>query len=100
MPVYITDVLFAATPTATAFAIKSLHAAKTGAADARKKAKWLGGAFIVSIVQKVASTYAPGILYDWHIFYEYVHPNDAFELQNADSHAKHCYMGRPKRAIR
>lgn len=56
------------TPSATAYAIRSLHTAG-GSEDARVKAKWLFGSFLVCFLQKVASTYATGILYDWHFFY-------------------------------
>ena len=52
------------TPTATAFAIRALHAGKSGAEAAKQKGRWLLWSFIPCFVQKVASTYAPGILYD------------------------------------
>lgn len=55
-------------PTATAVAIRSMHAVGTGAAEAMKKIKALGIAFAVALIQRVASYYAIGILYDWHIF--------------------------------
>jgi len=58
------------TPTATAFTIRALHAGRTGAAAARQKGRWLFWSFVPSFIQKVASTYAPGILYDIHIFYD------------------------------
>ena len=57
------------TPSATAYAIRSLHAPKTGAAEAKVKGKWLFYSFLVCFIQKIASTYAPGLLYDWHVFY-------------------------------
>lgn len=40
----------------------------TGATEAIKKIKALGIAFGAALVQRVASYYAVGILYDWHIF--------------------------------
>jgi len=58
------------TPTATAFAIRALHAGKSGAEAAKQKGRWLFWSFLPAFVQKVASTYAPGILYDIHIFYD------------------------------
>jgi hypothetical protein len=58
----------AATPSATAFAIRALHSAKTGANDAKAKGRWLLWSFVVAITQKVASSWVPGILYDWHVF--------------------------------
>lgn len=58
------------TPTATAYAIRSLHATgAAGAADAKAKAKWLGWTFLVAFIQKTVSTYIPCIIYDWHFFY-------------------------------
>ncbi|KAG8631230.1 hypothetical protein KVT40_000370 [Elsinoe batatas] len=56
------------TSTATAMTIRSMHAAGSGGLDAMKKLKALGYAFVAAIVQRVASYYAIGILYDWHIF--------------------------------
>ena len=58
------------TPTATAFAIRALHAGKSGAEAAKQKGRWLFWSFLPAFVQKVASTYAPGILYDIHFFYD------------------------------
>jgi len=54
--------------TATAMTIRSMHAAGTGSAEAMKKLKALLGTFTAAIVHRVASYYAVGILYDWHIF--------------------------------
>lgn len=54
--------------TATAVAIRSMHAVGTGATEAMKKIKALGLAFGVALVQRVTSYYAIGILYDWHVF--------------------------------
>lgn len=56
------------TPTATALTIRSMHAAGTGAADAARKIKALGGAFIGAIMIIVCGSYADGILHNWHIF--------------------------------
>ncbi|TKX22412.1 oligopeptide transporter-like protein 1 [Elsinoe australis] len=56
------------TSTATAMTIRSMHAAGGGGAEAMKKLKALGIAFGAAIVQRVASYYAVGILYDWHVF--------------------------------
>ena len=52
------------TPTATAFAIRALHAGKSGAEAAKQKAKWMGWTFLACVIQKVASTYATGIVRD------------------------------------
>lgn len=57
------------TPSATAYAIRSLHASGSGAADAKVKGRWLLWSFVGAFLQKVVSTYAPGIVYDWHFFY-------------------------------
>lgn len=57
------------TPTATAYAIRSLHSTGSGAEDAKRKGKWIAYSFLAAFLQKIASTYAPGILYDWHFFY-------------------------------
>ncbi|PRP77365.1 oligopeptide transporter [Planoprotostelium fungivorum] len=58
------------TPTATALTIRQLHAGgKTGEAIAKKKAFVLGGSLIGSLVLRVVSQYAPGALWDWHIFW-------------------------------
>lgn len=56
------------TPTATAITIRSMHTAATGAAVAKLKMTGLSIAFVVALVQRVASQYCPGILWDWHIF--------------------------------
>ncbi|KXJ88931.1 OPT oligopeptide transporter protein-domain-containing protein [Microdochium bolleyi] len=55
-------------PTAVALTIQSMHAGAAGAAEAVKKLKALGVAFIAALIQKVASLYATGVLYDWHFF--------------------------------
>ncbi|KAL7626070.1 hypothetical protein AAE478_002840 [Parahypoxylon ruwenzoriense] len=56
------------TATAVALTIKSMHAGAAGAREALSKLKALSLAFIVALVQRVASYYAIGILYDWHFF--------------------------------
>lgn len=57
------------TPSATAYAIRSLHSTTSGASDAKKKGKWLFWTFLGCFIQKTVSTYIPGIIYDWHFFY-------------------------------
>ncbi|KAF4547607.1 OPT oligopeptide transporter-like protein 2 [Elsinoe fawcettii] len=54
--------------TATAMTIRSMHAAGSGGMEAMLKLKALGYAFMAAIIQRVASYYAIGILYDWHVF--------------------------------
>lgn len=56
------------TPTATAMTIRSMHAVGSGAADAMKKVKALGWAFLLAILIIVVGQYADGILHNWHIF--------------------------------
>ncbi|KAI0633640.1 OPT oligopeptide transporter [Trametes polyzona] len=55
------------TPAATAVTIHALHNSRTGAAAARKKSLALLWAFIAAFCFKVVSSYAPGVLFDWHI---------------------------------
>ncbi|KAG5643400.1 hypothetical protein DXG03_000978 [Asterophora parasitica] len=55
------------TPAATAYTIRSLHSGKTGALAAKKKSLALFWSFCATFVYKVATGYAPGIIYDWHI---------------------------------
>jgi len=55
------------TPTATAFTIRALHNAKTGAIAARKKSLALLFSFIACFCFKVVNGYVPGVLLDWHI---------------------------------
>ncbi|KAK8116875.1 oligopeptide transporter [Apiospora kogelbergensis] len=56
-------------PTATALTIHSMHmVAGTEAVNAMKRMKVLAWTFFAAISQRVASYYAIGILYDWHIF--------------------------------
>lgn len=56
------------TPTAVALTIRSMHAGAAGSIDAIKKLKCLMLCFVGAIVHRVASYYAIGILYDWHVF--------------------------------
>lgn len=56
------------TPTAVALTIRSMHAGAAGAREAISKLKALSLAFSLALVQRVASYYAIGILYDWHPF--------------------------------
>ncbi|KAH8087157.1 oligopeptide transporter [Cristinia sonorae] len=55
------------TPAATAYTIRALHHGRTGAIAARKKSLALLYSFIVTFCYKVATGYAPGIIFDWHI---------------------------------
>lgn len=55
-------------PTATAVAIRSMHAVSSGAADAAKKVKALAYAFLGAFIHIIVSQYADGILHYWHIF--------------------------------
>lgn len=55
-------------PTATAVAIRSMHAVGNGAADAMKKVKALFFAFTGAFVHIIVCQYADGILHNWHIF--------------------------------
>lgn len=61
------------TPTATAITIRNLHGATGGGKDGIKKAVVLLSAFGIACVFKVASTYAPGIMWDWNIFWWIYH---------------------------
>ncbi|KPM35939.1 hypothetical protein AK830_g10610 [Neonectria ditissima] len=56
------------TPTATAMTIRSMHAVGSGAADALRKIKALGYAFVGAFLLIVVGQYADGILHNWHIF--------------------------------
>jgi OPT family oligopeptide transporter len=55
------------TPTATAFTIRSLHSGRAGAVAAAKKAKCLLYSLLGVFGFKVATGYAPGLIYDWHV---------------------------------
>ncbi|KAG0706280.1 OPT oligopeptide transporter protein-domain-containing protein, partial [Suillus ampliporus] len=54
---------------AAAYTVHSLHVGKNAEVTARKKTKALIYAFIFAIILRVVSEYAPGLLWDWHIFY-------------------------------
>ncbi|KAI6797705.1 oligopeptide transporter [Hortaea werneckii] len=56
------------TPSATAMTIRSMHAAATGEMIAKLKMKALSISFSAAFLLRVVSQYAPGILWDWHIF--------------------------------
>ncbi|KAI0034683.1 oligopeptide transporter [Vararia minispora EC-137] len=55
------------TPSATAYTIRALHNARTGAIAARKKSLGLIYSFASAFCLKVVSLYAPGVVWDWHI---------------------------------
>lgn len=54
--------------TAVAFTIRSMHGLGTGAADANRKLKGLAYSFLGAFSLRVASDYAIGLLWDWHVF--------------------------------
>ncbi|OJA20544.1 hypothetical protein AZE42_07076 [Rhizopogon vesiculosus] len=54
---------------AAAYTIHSLHVGRDAEVTARKKTKALIYAFVFAIVLRVVSEYAPGVLWDWHVFY-------------------------------
>ena len=54
---------------AAAYTIRSLHVGKHAAMDAKRKTKGLILAFSFAITLRVVSEYAPGVLWDWHLFY-------------------------------
>jgi uncharacterized oligopeptide transporter (OPT) family protein len=56
------------TPTAVALTIRSMHSGAAGSKEAMSKLKALGVSFSGALVQRIASYYAIGILYDWHVF--------------------------------
>lgn len=51
---------------ATAYTIRSLHVGVNAAEVARKKTWALAISFLISIIWRVTSEYAPGIMWDWH----------------------------------
>ncbi|KAJ4286632.1 hypothetical protein N0V88_007922 [Collariella sp. IMI 366227] len=61
------DLMFP-TPTAVALTIRSMHAGAAGSLEAAKKLKMLMICFAGALVHRVGSSYAVGILYDWHPF--------------------------------
>lgn len=73
-------------PTATALAIRSMHAVGSGASDAMQKVKALGYAFLGAFTHIVVSQYADGILHNWHIFtWFYIwsgYKNGALNIEN------------------
>ncbi|KAL6810319.1 OPT oligopeptide transporter domain-containing protein [Trichoderma sp. SZMC 28015] len=73
-------------PTATALAIRSMHAVGSGASDAMRKVKALGYAFLGAFTHIVVSQYADGILHNWHIFtWFYIwsgYKNGALNIEN------------------
>jgi uncharacterized oligopeptide transporter (OPT) family protein len=54
---------------AAAYTIQSLHVGKNAEATAKKKTKALIYSFAGAIILRVVSEYAPGLLWDWHVFY-------------------------------
>lgn len=57
------------TATATAMTIASMHSlGGNGGEIAKKKTRALAITFIVCISFRVAASYVPGVLWDWHIF--------------------------------
>ncbi|KAH7305814.1 OPT oligopeptide transporter protein-domain-containing protein [Stachybotrys elegans] len=56
------------TATATAMAIRSMHAVGSGAADAVKKIKAMAYAFVGAFIHIIVSQYADGCLHNWHVF--------------------------------
>jgi uncharacterized oligopeptide transporter (OPT) family protein len=53
--------------TASAYTIRALHAGAAGAAAARAKASALTKAFAGAFALRVLGTFAPGVLFDWHV---------------------------------
>lgn len=57
-------------PTAVSYVIRALHAGGAQAqADSKKKGYVLALAFCGAAVWRIVSQYAPGIMWDWHIFW-------------------------------
>ncbi|EIN03515.1 OPT oligopeptide transporter [Punctularia strigosozonata HHB-11173 SS5] len=54
---------------ATAFTIRSLHVGCANLRLARRKTICLAAAFAFAISLRVTSEYAPGIMWDWHVFW-------------------------------
>lgn len=58
------------TPTAVSYVLRALHAGgKEAGAESKKKAIVLGCAFAGATLWRVVSQYAPGVMWDWHIFW-------------------------------
>ena len=51
---------------AAAFTIRSLHVGRNAAENARKKTIALIVSFVLAILWRITSEYAPGIMWDWH----------------------------------
>ncbi|KAI0739263.1 OPT oligopeptide transporter [Daedaleopsis nitida] len=51
---------------ASAYTIRSLHVGRHAAANARKKTLALVTSFLLAILLRITSEYAPGIMWDWH----------------------------------
>lgn len=58
---------------ATAYTIRSLHVGVNAAAIAKKKTWALAISFLISIIWRVTSEYAPGIMWDWHWSWWFYH---------------------------
>lgn len=71
--------------------IRSMHAAGSGGLEASKKLKALMITFACAIIHRVASYYAIGILYDWHIFTWYVSHTELWTV--IDDTAQVLYLG-------
>lgn len=72
--------------TATAMAIRSMHAVGHGAADGLKKIKALGWTFLGAFIHIIVSQYADGILHNWHIFtWFYIWSGHSNWAQNIDN---------------
>ncbi|CCG82772.1 Putative uncharacterized protein [Taphrina deformans PYCC 5710] len=57
-------------PTAVAYVVRALHAGgKNAQVAAKKKAMVLAFSFTGAALWRIVSQYAPGIMWDWHIFY-------------------------------
>ncbi|KAK8239824.1 oligopeptide transporter [Phyllosticta capitalensis] len=74
------------TATATAMTIRSMHQAVSGEAMAKLKTKALSISFSAALVLRVGSSYATGILWDWHVFtwiFQWGHyKNQAINVEN------------------
>ncbi|GKT97689.1 OPT oligopeptide transporter [Colletotrichum tofieldiae] len=74
------------TATATATTIRSMHLASAGEKRTMKKVKFLLHVFAAALVFRVASSFAVGILWDWHIFTWFFiwgkHNNSAILVEN------------------
>lgn len=52
---------------AAAYTIRSLHVGRNAAVTARKKTLALIASFLLAVLWRITSQYAPGIMWDWHI---------------------------------